>query len=299
MNPNPSPRFCCTELFSLASTVRTAAIAILGVAILLAPALDAHAALVMHLKLDETTGTTASDSSGNGNIGTLTGAGFDFNTFSVPGQFGRALDFNNSGRIDVTNNSGLPSNLSGPFTVAMWLNSGDWDGRDDVLVQYSINGLGFSIGLNVGNGLNFGISSGTNTAAGFTETTTLANNSWAHLAAILNPTGGGIQSVYVNGVLATEDNNVAFGVINPGFFIGARGPLNSQPLEDIMDDFAIYNTALTAEEIQDIMQFGVGFTPVPEPGTLVLTAGAVGVLAAARRRRARRRLGRCNACSGW
>ena len=71
---------------------------LLSAALLLCVA-QAHAGLVLHYKFDETTGTTAADSSGSGYTGTLTNmTGSEWTT----GKVGGALSFDGSNdRISV------------------------------------------------------------------------------------------------------------------------------------------------------------------------------------------------------
>ena len=77
---------------------------------------QAHAGLVLHYKFDETSGTTAADSSGNGNTGTLTNmAGTEW----TAGKVGGALDFDGSNDyVDLGN--GLADNM-GDVTFSSWI----------------------------------------------------------------------------------------------------------------------------------------------------------------------------------
>jgi hypothetical protein len=74
------------------------------------------------LSLDETSGTTAKDSSGNGYDGTLQGS-FTFDTASAAGKFHKALDFNGvSDYVDtgkIVSDFGIGSNAA--RTVTAWV----------------------------------------------------------------------------------------------------------------------------------------------------------------------------------
>jgi hypothetical protein len=82
---------------------------------------QAHAGLVAYYAFDETSGTTAADSSGNGNTGTLTNmTGSEWTT----GKVGGALDFD--GTNDYVNlgsvASSAPLALAGSaFTISAWV----------------------------------------------------------------------------------------------------------------------------------------------------------------------------------
>ncbi|MCX6796562.1 MAG: DUF2341 domain-containing protein, partial [Candidatus Falkowbacteria bacterium] len=70
---------------------------------------------VLHLKMDEKTGNTAYDSSGNGNSGTITGATW------ARGKYGSALSFDGSdgNYVDLGTGSELALNR---YTVSAWIN---------------------------------------------------------------------------------------------------------------------------------------------------------------------------------
>ncbi|NCC23337.1 MAG: LamG domain-containing protein, partial [Alphaproteobacteria bacterium] len=75
--------------------------------------------LVGHWTLDETSGTTAFDASGNGNDGTMQG-GLDAGNDSVAGQVGTATEFD--GTDDYINIGNLPAiNGASQVTLAAWM----------------------------------------------------------------------------------------------------------------------------------------------------------------------------------
>jgi hypothetical protein len=72
-------------------------------------------------RLDETTGTVASDSGPNGNDGTLTGF---VTPLWTPAQFGNGLQFNGtSNYINVPVGNGLPVYNRGRYSVTFWVNA--------------------------------------------------------------------------------------------------------------------------------------------------------------------------------
>ncbi len=86
------------------------------------PALDVGAmptdGLVGWWTLDETSGTSAADSSGNGNNGTMIG-GLDAGNDSVAGQIGTALDFDGDDDISASDDNAL--DISSSFSLAAWI----------------------------------------------------------------------------------------------------------------------------------------------------------------------------------
>ena len=74
--------------------------------------INPHPGLVGWWRFDEGTGTTAGDSSGNGNIGTISGASW------VDGKFGKALSFDGTNDYVTVPYS---SSLNSPKTFITWI----------------------------------------------------------------------------------------------------------------------------------------------------------------------------------
>lgn len=196
---------------------------------------------------DETTGTSATDSSGQNNNGTLTNMTFSSN--SVTGKLGRALTFD--GNEYVTLGSGKPTILQfsdQPFTLSVWVNI-DFTGNFGRIIGAD-NGGGSSHGYTLrdnGNTTtgNFGFyfSEG----AGNSERTSTGLTGWHLLTGIYD---GSKNYLYVDGVL---ESSTTVGSITPTWgsvseiSIGRRGSTNYY--KGIIDDVRIYNRALTATEI--------------------------------------------------
>jgi hypothetical protein len=111
----------------------------------------------------------------------------------------------------------------------------------------------------------------------------VATNTWYHLAGIAD--GSGNIKVYLNG---EEDgrgsSNLTTAKIN--LFIGARHPNSgaagiTDPFPGILDEIAIFNVALTEDDIKDIMTDGlkkvVGISAVSTSGKLATTWGEIRV----------------------
>ena len=74
----------------------------------------AQANLIMHLPLDEGTGTTANDNSGNGNVGVVNGASW------ITGVCGKALEFDGINDNLIVNNTDLLESVNA-LTIAFWV----------------------------------------------------------------------------------------------------------------------------------------------------------------------------------
>ncbi len=246
----------------------------------------------LHLPLDETTGATAYDATGGGSHGTLTGSGFTFDARSVPGVFDRALQFNGSSNyVSIANGGKLPG-ASDDFTVAFWAKTDNWTGANGILASYNLNDLQFSIGLNGSNGLIVGADSSAGTLNQQRITESLLNgldiDEFAHFAFVFDA-GGAIDDIYLNGLPAGSSyNNHWFFNDADLFTLGRRARSGSSEVffDGELDDIAIFDRALTAPQVNAVMNFGVSAFTIPEPSSLVLLVMA-SLVVLLRRRRAR------------
>jgi len=98
---------------------------LVSVLLVLGVAGNASADLVAHWKLDEGSGTTAFDTSGNGNDGTFTGG-----PQWVAGYYGGALEFDSTDdNIDCGNDDSL--NITDEITLSAWINMAQRPAVDD------------------------------------------------------------------------------------------------------------------------------------------------------------------------
>lgn len=243
--------------------------------------------LRLHYKLDETSGTTASDSSGRGNTGALTG-GLDFSNDSVPGAIGNGLDFDGSNDyISVADGSGLPT-TGDDFTVTTWLKVSEWDDTN-LVAAYNLNGIKWNIGTHTeGNGiLTTATSFGSNQAFA-ADSSALPDDEFVHLAVVYTASAG-VANMYIDGMPVSEVSNTIWTNSDDAasFALGRRFHSVYSPnhLDGVMDDFAIFDRVLTQAEIVRAMDYGAAVL-VPEPTTLILLGA--GLAATALRRRKRR-----------
>ena len=224
---------------------------------------------------NETAGDTASDSSGNGNDGTLEG---DPNW--VPdGKFGNALELDGAGDyVSVPDHETLDTELSETFTIVIWVQGtyrpNDWHGlvtkaqgwRVDMcyLLQRAANGK-FEFAL-------FG--------EGGNDSWTASNvqpkdDTWYHVAAVYT---GEEAQIYVDGVLSAKQGFAAdIADTDAPVVIGTNYPTGIQPVEGLIDEAAIFSVALEEEDINTIMNDGLeetlGILAVEPSDKLALTWG--------------------------
>jgi hypothetical protein len=200
--------------------------------------------LVLALGLNENSGTTVADASGQNNTGT------GLNTTWTTGRYGRGLTFNGSSSW-VTVNSSASLNLVNRLTLEAWVSptvSSGWrtiifKELDPVYELYASSSSGPVGGVNIG---------------GYQEVfsgTSLPTRTWSHVATTWD---GATLRLYVNGVqvgskavagtLPTTSNPLRIGGnANWGeYFAGA------------IDEVRVYNRALSAAEIQSDMNTPIG-----------------------------------------
>jgi hypothetical protein len=219
---------------------------LLPAACLLLGAVQAHAGLIAHYTFNETSGTTAADSSGNGNTGTLTNmTGSEWTT----GKVGGGLTFD--GTNDYVGLGNVHNNL-GDATVSAWVyvqgGSGTWR---SILMKNKI--LGFE--LNSGNGITLFFGNGSAWGSGVNSASTVSMNQWVHVA---GTRPGSTVTMYIDGVSDGTGSNSATGSNSLSLGIGARQLVSSANghLPGIIDDVRLYNTALSASDVSALAAMG-------------------------------------------
>ena len=178
--------------------------------------------LVRHWKFDENTGTVANDSSGNAEHGDLSEP--DWTT----GRINSALSFN--GSSDTVSNISYTGTT---HTLSFWTDSagGIVFGRSNAGAAQ----VGFS-----GSNLRYGITSATyDVAYG-------SISGWTHIAFVRSETA---ISVYKNGALLGSGTLAANSTLDINQ-LGARSTVSY--FSGKLDDVRIYDTALSASEIQEL-----------------------------------------------
>jgi hypothetical protein len=247
-------------------TLRTIILAILLTASLLFNArADITTSLQGYWTFDAGSGSSAADSSGNANAGTLTNfADTGFTTMWVNGIISKALIFNQNG--ETTNYVSVPNSTSinagqvaREWTLSCWVKpsvaGGSQTGNAGIIAkgklgleEYSLYITGGKFQTRVRNAAG----TGTMTA---TSTTTPSANQWYHVIGIIKePRQAGLGSeglLYVNGVKesATDANTftTTFSSTEP-LVIGAREDASGNvtlPFQGIIDEVRVYSRALT------------------------------------------------------
>lgn len=207
-----------------------------------------HAAsdLVAWYKFDEASSTTASDSSGNGKTATLVG-GPTWGT----GKLANAVILSGSSQY-LTVPTGIVSALS-DFTIAVWVNldtNPNWARIFDFGSSSTIN---MFLTPNSGSTtLRFAITTSGSSGEQRVETTALPTGVWKHVAITHS---GNITTLFVDGVQAAQNTAMTKKPSDLGSttknYIG-KSQYGDPYLDGAVDDFRIYNRALSASEINTL-----------------------------------------------
>jgi len=228
---------------------------------------DLHKAssMKLHLKLDETSGTTATDSSPYANTSTMFG-GLDAGTNSVTGQVNSALNFDGTDdRISTLTNASL--NDSEQLTYAGWFYPTSLT-TNRRLFENGVTILSTSTNNNMY--LNFGRWSG-GYAAWSTDPNSLTLNQWHHIAVTYDHASTANDPViYINGAAVNLTETVTpSGTVtdttDAALHIGNRSG-SDRPWSGYIDDFRFYNRVLPDTEIADLYTGSGGSGPLPITG---------------------------------
>lgn len=222
---------------------------------------------------------SGADSSGNGRDATLYGgAGYGGGLF---GQ-GLSLTGNNANYAARPVDDAVFNFGSSNYTIQVWVNYNHVSGEQTLLEKFSgSGGPGWTL-TTLGSTIRFYYHGALQLDGG-----TVAAGAWNH---ILFRRDGGTGDMFVNGVLVgpvgladgtSSSNPLLFGKRNDGS--GQVFPLNG-----VMDEVAIWNRALTNQEVADLYNGGNGLAmgasviPLPHAGGMAMAG--LGLLAMRRRR---------------
>ena len=218
-----------------------------------------HADLIGWWTFDEGAGTTAGDSSGNGNAGELNGT-LEWATGKIDG----ALDFDGAtGYVLVPHSDSLKVLNEGDFTISAWF-------KLDALP--TVNQMVVQQGDNNGNGRTWLFVAADEEIRSFLGNTTTGSgvyveaDTWYHAAVVVTE-GGATDSVqvYVNGEAAGNPVAVGMETSEGDYYIGCHKNLTNF-WDGLIDDVRLYNHGLNAVELRGLIlggpyPFAIGTAP--------------------------------------
>lgn len=202
--------------------------------------------LVGHWKLDEGSGGTTADASGQGATGTLLNG-----PVWAAGRTGNALGFDGvDDRVDLGNPAHLRFTGAMSLSAWVWVDTFTQNGRI-INKQGASGSRGWSLNVESGGFASFQVAT-SSTSLAIVNGTALPTGQWVHLAGTYEP--GVAMRLYVNGVLnASLTSGVPASQYNSALnaAIGSR-PDGNTPFDGRIDDVRIYSRALTAAEVQQL-----------------------------------------------
>jgi Concanavalin A-like lectin/glucanases superfamily len=238
-----------------------------------------NSGLVGWWKFDEGSGTSAADSSGNTNTGTLTN-GPTWTTGKIGGAVTLANASNNY--VDVANPANFAFERTQPFSLAAWiyhtdnttegdifakiLNTSTWQGYDLMMPS---SGTGGCSGSCTANCLQFDLNNNYsgNNACIRVDNSAATLNAWHHVAATYDgsSTAAGM-TIYVDGVAQTPTSSqsalTASILDTADLKIGTDVPGNGDSFTGTIDDARVWNRALSASEVLALYNSAGGCTGV-------------------------------------
>ena len=237
-------------------------------------------------KFDESSGTTAADSSGSGNTGSLING-----PVWTSGQIGNALSFDGSNDVVNAGSSASLDDLPA-LTLSAWINPATATYGPQGLIATKGHGNiellyeGWVAAFNTANptSLEFRVKYSTTDLQIRVPSNSATMNEWQHIAITWDGSANaaGVK-IYKNGSELTytlQQNGVGTRVSDStrDFRIGDNAYANS-PFKGMLDDIRIYNRVLSASEIQSVYNAGapaiVSLSPAVGPvGTSVTITGS-------------------------
>ncbi|MEO7933704.1 MAG: LamG-like jellyroll fold domain-containing protein [Chthoniobacterales bacterium] len=202
--------------------------------------------LIAYLKLDETSGTTAADSSGNGFDATLVNT-----PTRISGLYGNAVNLASGSSQYATLPAGVMNGQT-DFTLSAWVKLGSistWARIFDFGTG-TTNYMFLCPAPSTANKMRFAIRTPSVTEQQINSGTIVTTTGvWTHVAVTLS---GSVGTLYINGVVAGTNSAMTLTPSSLGSttlnYIG-KSQFNDPYLNGAVDEFRIYNRALTAAEV--------------------------------------------------
>jgi beta-glucanase (GH16 family)/regulation of enolase protein 1 (concanavalin A-like superfamily) len=223
----------------------------------------ADPALVLRLKLDESSGTSANDSSGSANHANVTGG---LTWQPAGGMITGAASLNGTDSyLTVTDHATLDN--TGAFTLSYWFKANSFNGAGLVGKRVSFdNNNSYGMHLTIDGKLNIDINSNNDR---FTSTAVFNPGAWYHIALVFDGslTASQRAKLYVNGTLNTTATETSTSVPNNAstLHIGTLAPGNAV-FDGLIDDVRFHRRALSAAEIAGLDNATDTFAPSVSTG---------------------------------
>ncbi len=223
--------------------------------------------LVAHWKFDDGSGTTAIDSSGNGNDGTFVG-----DPQWAAGKLGGALDFDGDGDyVDCGNDEIF--GITDAFSLTIWINWRATGTTWQTVIAKGDNTWRIARGGDTQT-MDFGFDNGDRGWAAARTASDCPLNEWHHVAATIDKIEG--AKIYLDGVLEgtnPDTGGISTGGTNYPVYIGDNSQQAGRFWNGLIDDVRVYKRVLLEGEIQSVMagggaEYPLASAPNPADGAL-------------------------------
>jgi hypothetical protein len=223
--------------------------------------------LVGWWKLDESSSTTAADSSGNGNNGTLSGGTWQ----TSGGHIAGALHLN---AFDVVN-CGAGASLNTPsVTVAFWMKPDSLGNVIPVDKLPATGSVGYAVKLRDTGTIWFRVGAEGGPALDvYGGSNIYTNGVWTHVACSFDAATGNMR-MYINGVVEAHQPTyaVTLNASNTTFRMGST----VEQYAGLLDDVRVYDHALTSNDVVTVMTGGGSSSEVIRFVPAGMSAGSTG-----------------------
>lgn len=224
----------------------------------------------LRLKLDETSGTTASDSTGHNFSGTLTNGP----TWTASGKLGRALSFDGSNDYVALPTGAVNGLTSATFSAWVYLNSVTTNSRIFDFGSGNVSGTTGSYMFLTPRGtsaVRFAITiAGYGSEQSIVGNAALPSGAWTHVAVVLN---GDTGTLYVNGTQVGQNTGMTLTPSSLGNstqnWLGRSQYPPDPYLNGRIDDFRIYSRPLSGVEVSSLATLSAP----AKPAGVTATAG--------------------------
>lgn len=187
-------------------------------------------------KLDENTGTTAADATGNGHLATLTSG-----TTWAPGKLGSGITIGSSTQMAATA-TGKP--VPSTFSITAWMNPTNTSGVDTLFSFGST--AAFRITGSALRFTTFGVKDHDTAGSMFSA------GVWTHVALTFTPGATGGAKFYVNGVLRQSIDSSTINTTATGVWRIGAAHNSSEWFGGSLDDVRLYGRVLSDQDIATI-----------------------------------------------